>query len=157
MRMLCAGLNTLGVHEAVKKHAEVFRPIFVAPGEPTPLSTDTVEQTFKIGQLSEEGSNARVKELQVIGHWRDLLQDIEEELSTLKFEDILVFSTGGDAVPAIGFVPEPTLAFATDGTRFPRGKTCANVLELPIVHDTYHKFKEEMEFGILNSTGFGMA
>ena len=80
-----------------------------------------------------------------------------DQQSTLQFVDILIFATGGDTVPAIGFQPEPSLTFATDDTMFPRGKTCGNTLELPLIHQTYATFKEQMEFGILNSIGFGMA
>ena len=79
MYRLCAGLNTLGVLDAVKNHRHVFRPIFVAPEEAKALCADTVNAIFKIRELGEEGSNARVKQLQVIGYWRDLLEDIEGE------------------------------------------------------------------------------
>ena len=78
-------------------------------------------------------------------------------MSSLTFKDILVFSTGSDAVPAVGFQPQPSVSFAADDSKYPRGKTCGNELELPVINKTYSDFKENMEFGILNSSGFGMA
>ena len=74
---LCAGMDTLGVLGAVKQHPAVFRALFTAPKEAMAFTGENVEAIFKVGELGTEGSNARVRQLEVIGFWRDLLQDIE--------------------------------------------------------------------------------
>ncbi|MBN3289473.1 G2E3 ligase, partial [Polypterus senegalus] len=69
-------------------------------------------------------------------------------------EDILVFSTGVSSIPPIGFHPKPTINFLHNESPYPIAQTCTNSLSIPI-HKTYDKFKYHMNFGILNSTGFG--
>lgn len=67
--------------------------------------------------------------------------------------DILVFFTGLDSVPALGFSPKPSLEFITH-SRFPLANTCENILHIP-VHAVYTAFKSDMDFAIRNSPGFG--
>ena len=54
--------------------------------------------------------------------------------------DLLIFATGLDVVPTLGFEPKPSLGFrypddvrddATAG--YPVANTCANILRLPVV------------------------
>uniref|UniRef100_A0A3B4H4I7 HECT domain-containing protein n=1 Tax=Pundamilia nyererei TaxID=303518 RepID=A0A3B4H4I7_9CICH len=83
--------------------------------------------------------------------WSNVFQD---ECRTLFFylivendvslEDILVFCTGCDSIPALGFSPKPILEFVTN-CRFPVANTCENILRIP-VHAVYTTFKSDMDF-----------
>lgn len=75
-------------------------------------------------------------------------------------EDILFFATGCREIPPIGFEVEPSLEFqhscGSEGGRYPKANTCACSIQLPVVHNSFTHFKENMEFGIANGGGFGM-
>ena len=77
----------------------------------------------------------------------------------LRFADILMFATGADAIPPCGFDPSPTLEFlpSSPSAMYPTANTCSNVLCILIIHDEYEKFKETIEFAMLNAVGFGQA
>ncbi|ROL55216.1 G2/M phase-specific E3 ubiquitin-protein ligase [Anabarilius grahami] len=79
---------------------------------------------------------------------------LEEEGPT-KLKDILTFATGSNVVPPIGFSPQPSLEFLHNEGKYPVANTCINCLRLPI-HKSYEDFKNNMDFGIQNTQGFGM-
>uniref|UniRef100_A0A8C6WQ02 HECT domain-containing protein n=1 Tax=Neogobius melanostomus TaxID=47308 RepID=A0A8C6WQ02_9GOBI len=100
---------------------------------------------------SEEGSNARVLESQVVAFWRDYLQDAEGVRS---LPDTFVHSyLQFNVIPPMGLTPAPTIEFQMG--KYPIANTCANCLRLPI-HHRYEDFKMNMDFGIQNTQGFGM-
>ncbi|KAM4528196.1 G2/M phase-specific E3 ubiquitin-protein ligase [Odontesthes bonariensis] len=150
------GLKTLGVLEQIQKHPESFLPVMCYI--PKPLTADQLDRLFHI-RWSEEGSNKKRVEETVVAFWRDYLQDIEEEDGSKKLGDILAFATGSDAVPPIGFSPQPSLEFlhpSGGAEKFPVANTCISCLRLPI-YSTYSGFKSNMDFAIRNTQGFGMA
>lgn len=72
-------------------------------------------------------------------------------------EQILVFASGADRVPALGFSPHPTLNFIHDaGRKYPEANTCLVNLKLPI-HDTYRQFAKFMCDGIIHAPTSGLA
>uniref|UniRef100_A0A9J7YVV2 HECT domain-containing protein n=1 Tax=Cyprinus carpio carpio TaxID=630221 RepID=A0A9J7YVV2_CYPCA len=75
--------------------------------------------------------------------------------NNVSLEDVLVFFTGCDSIPALGFSPKPSLEFITC-SRFPVANTCENILRIP-VHAVYTSFRSDMDFAIRNSPGFGRA
>ena len=77
----------------------------------------------------------------------------KEKSPTLK--DVMVFLTGCDSTPPLGFGDvTPTVGF-TDDNVLPRVSTCALTLTLPRNFPTnFDKFKEKMNFSILGSQGF---
>jgi hypothetical protein len=92
---------------------------------------------------------------------------LTEGFSSISLDKLLVFITGADCVPPLGFDPLPHIAYlhdatlSTDGSttymsRYPIASTCANTLYLPIV-DSYDVFKTSLEDGVLMAPGFGRA
>ena len=83
----------------------------------------------------------------------------QDRLSTL-----LVFVTGLDEIPALGFEPTPSVTFghaedlsATDLTsQFPVANTCSHQLRLPVLA-TYDEFANNMTAAIEMSTTFTLA
>uniref|UniRef100_A0AAX7W3L7 HECT domain-containing protein n=1 Tax=Astatotilapia calliptera TaxID=8154 RepID=A0AAX7W3L7_ASTCA len=104
--------------------------------------------------LQMKWSNAFQDECRTLAFWQDYLQEAEFE-NDVSLEDILVFCTGCDSIPALGFSPKPSLEFVTN-CRFPVANTCENILRIP-VHAVYTTFKSDMDFAIRNSPGFGRA
>lgn len=155
---LKAGLETLGVLATMQSYPDTFKNCLVFSEEK--LTAGLVEDLFKPG-LSPGGSNRRVTEERIIGYWMDFLQDAEEGSTVVTLEDVLIFATGTNRIPPLGLLPSPNLSFLhkdeEDGqSKFPIANTCANQLKLPI-HPSYDLFKENVEFGILNSPNFGRA
>ncbi|MGH0176643.1 UNVERIFIED_CONTAM: hypothetical protein FKN15_073409 [Acipenser sinensis] len=72
----------------------------------------------------------------------------------VSLETILVFATAADAVPPMGFVPEPSIEFLHSQGQlqeiFPQGETSFNSLKLPIVQ-TYEEFRRNMDYAICYS------
>ena len=72
----------------------------------------------------------------------------------LKLEDVLSFATCVKAVPAIGLVPSPALAFHNTSP-LPLANTCSNILTLSLKSKSYVDFQLEFVYGIMNAIGFG--
>ncbi|XP_016521610.1 G2/M phase-specific E3 ubiquitin-protein ligase-like [Poecilia formosa] len=151
------GLKTLGVLGAVKQHPDSFRKWFCH--EPQPLTADVMDQLFT-PRLSPKGSNKRRLEEDVIPLWRDYLQDAEDEEGSSKLQNILVFATGASEIPPIGFSPGPSIEFLHGSSeeshtkKLPMANTCINCLKLPVL-TCYEVFKENMDFALANTQGFG--
>ncbi|XP_060759564.1 G2/M phase-specific E3 ubiquitin-protein ligase-like isoform X2 [Neoarius graeffei] len=145
------GLMSLGVLDALQRHPLQMKCLFVKAEKR--LTAAEIENLFRIIQ-SERGSNGFEEECRTLVFWQDYLQDAEFE-NNVPLEDILVFLTGCDSVPALGFSPKPSLEFITH-SRFPQANTCGNILRIP-VHSEYTAFKSDMDFAICNSPGFGRA
>lgn len=67
-------------------------------------------------------------------------------------KDFLVFCTGSDCVPPLGFVKSPELRFLKKEAVLPTASTCDMILRLPICFDTYSMFKDKMIEALLSST-----
>ena len=62
--------------------------------------------------FSDDGSNQRDKEEKTIYCFELFLQDLEEDLiPDLSLEDLLIFITGADAIPSLGFDDPIVISF----------------------------------------------
>ncbi|XP_063794594.1 uncharacterized protein LOC134949797 [Pseudophryne corroboree] len=145
------GLKTLGVLDAMNAHPDLFKKAFIWKKDV--MTSDVVSHLFKIS-YSPVGSNARIREERIICYWRDFILDCEERECRTKLQDILLFVTGVNHIPPIGLDPQPSIEFIDGSSNYPEANTCGNVLRLPFSKG-YKEFKENLEFGILNSPGFG--
>lgn len=69
-------------------------------------------------------------------------------------EDVLIYATSADVVPAIGFSPNPTLSFLNPldpAGAFPKSQPSSNHLVLPVV-PSYQVFKKNMEYAVCQLT-----
>ncbi|KAK5646175.1 hypothetical protein RI129_004639 [Pyrocoelia pectoralis] len=149
------GLETCNVYHNVRTQSDMFKSAFC--DTKINITARFLEEIFKI-RYSEIGSNARNTENRIISYFRDYILDCEGEPSTINLEDILVFATGADCVPPLGFPVTPEITFLHDSpSRFPIANTCALQFQLPIIHKDYNIFKSDMDFGIGNCKHFGMA
>ena len=72
-------------------------------------------------------------------------------------EEILVFFTGADKIPPLGFEKLPRLLFLEGCPEkiLPTASTCAIELRIPTYHSDFDSFKSFMILGIQNHDGFG--
>ncbi|XP_033114318.1 uncharacterized protein LOC117114736 [Anneissia japonica] len=121
----------------------------------------TVDEFKSIYQycFSEEGSNNRAKEDSTIYSFELFLQDLEEnEAGGLLLKDILIFITGCEYIPPLGFVqPIRILFYSSEGNtmRRPWSSTCALTLSLPGGIDEPSYFKSLMTESLTDCHGFG--
>ena len=73
-------------------------------------------------------------------------------MATLRLDDVLIFLTGADRVPPMGFGKSPQIPYS-------KFNTCAPSLTLMIIHDTpeiYINFVEHMAERINQQQEFGV-
>lgn len=71
-------------------------------------------------------------------------------------KDILVFTSGSDRIPPIGFAKDPSVTFLHSKSSYlPTASTCDIQLRLPTIHKEYDQFKEYFMLGIKGHDGFG--
>ena len=158
------GLKTCDLLTLIRQHPAAFKPVFQFSNT---LSAEVLDEMF-LPQLSPMGSNKRVLEEALVFNFSQLLEDIEkghvkEEVDNqeviIKLQDILMFVTGAECIPAIGFSPQPTIEFqhGFGVNRKLSANTCGNVLKLPVCEkmSSCKEFKAEFIFCMLNSPGFG--
>ncbi|XP_049334037.1 G2/M phase-specific E3 ubiquitin-protein ligase-like isoform X2 [Astyanax mexicanus] len=152
------GLTTLGVLQMVTSHPQAFEKVFLY--DPAPLKASDIVELFHARCRSLPASNRRRLEARTIAFWKDWLLEVEGGLAhPITLEHVLIFATGLQRIPAVGFPMQPELAFLhpDDGlARFPKANTCSLVLHLP-VGQTYTEFKNNMELGLGCASQFGEA
>ncbi|XP_030644233.1 G2/M phase-specific E3 ubiquitin-protein ligase [Chanos chanos] len=140
------GLRTLGVFEHVQACPEAFFPVFCEPQES--LTAQCVARLFAAQHSEEE--ELKAKEITTIAFWEQYLQECEEGMCATSLDDVLIFATAADAVPAVGFNPTPTLHFlhpAESSSAVPRSQPDANCLSLPVL-PAYEIFKKHVEYAV---------
>lgn len=79
--------------------------------------------------------------------------DVKGEKFRVCLDDVMIFTTGVQSEPPLGFQHKPSIKFCSG--RFPRANTCINCLFLPTALTTYDDFLYAMCFAILNAGGYG--
>ncbi len=71
-------------------------------------------------------------------------------------EDILIFFSGAEKVPPLGFNTQPVLAFLHGPQdTLPTASTCTLTLCLPTMHRQYPEFRNALIHALLGHGGFG--
>ena len=72
-------------------------------------------------------------------------------------EEVLIFFTGADAVPPLGFDKQPTVCFMhNSNSKCSTSSTCELVLRLPTRHgNNYASFRDAMKMSLQDNDGFG--
>ena len=70
-----AGLNCLGLIDEMKICPQGFKKLFMY--EDSPLTATQLLNVFDDIQLSEDGSNTRLRENDILCYWRDYIYDKE--------------------------------------------------------------------------------
>ncbi|XP_052008021.1 G2/M phase-specific E3 ubiquitin-protein ligase-like [Xyrauchen texanus] len=156
VQQFIAGMNSCGqMWEMVAMNWREFLPLFTNAQEK--LSRNDIRNLFTIS-WSPQGSNHREQEEETVFHWECWLMSIQEEDMDISFEDLLVFVTGADSVPPLGFPHKCQLDFYNqeDGScRIPYSSTCSLCLFLPRGVTEEEEFKRLMFLALKGSLGFG--
>ncbi|KAK9976744.1 hypothetical protein ABG768_021947 [Culter alburnus] len=154
LQQFAEGLSTLGVLNMMRIHPSTFKMAFCFSDKI--LKATDLMILFQ-AELSPPGSNRWRLEKKVEGFWRDFLLDVEDGVFEITLDQLLVFASGADRIPALGFFPQPTLSFIHEtGRKYPEANTCLVKLKLPI-HNTYEVFTKYMCEGIVQAPTFGLA
>ncbi|CAB1329518.1 unnamed protein product [Coregonus sp. 'balchen'] len=95
------GLNSFGLLEALGKHPDSFRALFVEIIKP-PTARDL--RNLFIVTYSIPGGNRRWLENDTICHWFNWLAEVQDgECPSLTVAMVLEFATGATVVPPLGF------------------------------------------------------
>ncbi|XP_076834294.1 G2/M phase-specific E3 ubiquitin-protein ligase [Brachyhypopomus gauderio] len=140
------GLRTLGVFEQVQACAGGFSRVFCGPVER--MTAESIFSLFTVWFSEEEEHKA--KEDMTLAFWKQYLHECEDGRCAASLEDILVFATAADVVPAIGFNPPPSLSFLSPldpSCAFPQSQPEANHLVLPVL-PCYELFKKHLEYAV---------
>ena len=69
---------------------------------------------------------------------------------------VMIFFSGSDRIPPMGFDRHPTLHFIHDDERkLPTSSTCDLQMRIPTCHPDYDEFKKYMVLGLIGNDGFG--
>ncbi|KAM9433646.1 G2/M phase-specific E3 ubiquitin-protein ligase isoform 1-T1 [Salvelinus alpinus] len=146
----CEGLKTLGVFDQVQMFPGAFVSLFCS--SPDKLTAETMSALFTVKFSEQEETTG--KESAVVTFWRHYLVECEVGRCATSLEDVLIYATSADVVPAIGFSPNPTVSFLNPldpAGAFPKSQPSSNHLVLPVV-PSYQVFKKNMEYAVCQLT-----
>ncbi|XP_035807701.2 G2/M phase-specific E3 ubiquitin-protein ligase-like [Amphiprion ocellaris] len=150
------GMNVFGkLWNLVKKNWIAFLPLFTNMQEP--LSKEAFKAILTYN-YSSRGTNHRKAEEDTIYSWEMVLNMIEDKMTDMRFEDLLVFITGADEVPALGFRSKLCIDFyeQAEGMRcLPYASTCMKCLYLPRGVTQEEELHQMLYQAIGESLGFG--
>ena len=80
-----------------------------------------------------------------------------EKTVTLRLEDVLIFVTGSDSIPPMGFEYIPEITFLhKPSSHLPTSNTCSPTLHLPVLDSqSYHTFRGAMIEALVGGVMFG--
>ncbi|CAH0556962.1 unnamed protein product [Brassicogethes aeneus] len=119
------GLSTGNILTLFKSYPNIFKEFLC--GDQGPITANTFEQMYEI-DFSEVGSSKRQIENRIITFWRDYVLDAEEGDNEISTQEILVFCTGADEIPPLGFDLKPTIKFLHDQSIYPTANTSGSLL-----------------------------
>lgn len=151
------GMDTIGNFGfIVKENQSVFDAILSSKHDK--LTLGAFSSLHELDR-SEKGSNNRSREDSTIYCFELFLKDLEEgEADGLTLEDLLVFITGADSVPPLGFqqlISVQFYDFTGNVHRGPWSSTCALTLHLPRGVEDPQEFNKLMKESLLECHGFG--
>ncbi|XP_019859560.1 PREDICTED: uncharacterized protein LOC109587781 [Amphimedon queenslandica] len=149
------GLRSLGVLSIIEENKNIMKPFFMYYPDNC-ITADKLKDLLR-AHFAEKGTNTRKLQEEAYSYFIRLLDECKDSPvapNDLSIQDVLVFFTGSDVIPPLGFTPRPSLYF-DEFIAYPFASTCALSLTLPIKYEEYSKFKEKMVYGFKNHGGFG--
>ncbi|KAB0803118.1 hypothetical protein PPYR_00088 [Photinus pyralis] len=159
------GLKTCNVYEYLTKYPHLFKRYMC--NDIIAITAEDLDNLFEVS-YSAIGSNTRKVENKVITYFRDFLLDCEgnnsQDISStcshgkVSVTDVMVFATGADHIPPLGFRTKPQIEFLHgDSSIYPKANTCSLTLQLPVAHTKYEEFTNALNFSIANCNSFGFS
>ncbi|KAM4547894.1 uncharacterized protein PAE49_016380 [Odontesthes bonariensis] len=108
------GLNSCGgLWDLVKSEWEMFLPVMTSTKQ-QPLTLEEFKQLFTVC-YSHADSELRAAEEATASHWETVLTLVSDGQTDFSFEDLLIFVTGADRLPPLGFRKLISLRFYSQG------------------------------------------
>ena len=171
IQQLCTGLNSNGILDTLKKHPLEAMKEFIY--DPNTLTPDLIRDLYEI-EYSQEGTDERTKEQDIVYQWENFLDEInceqnpdvtffpiEEENKIIKMslEEVLKFLTGSKYIPMKSYKKNiGKIAFRHEN---PEGRristsTCMFSMIIP-VNERYigGQFSMSITKDIIESPGYG--
>ncbi|XP_047444104.1 uncharacterized protein LOC125009904 [Mugil cephalus] len=129
------GLNSCGgLWDIIRSHWETFVPVITSTQQQL-LTLEKFKRLFVVC-FSRLDSQLRPAEEATAEHWGTVLSLVGDGQTDFSFEDLLVFITGADHLPPLGFPRLISLHFysqdvTTSEVRLPYASTCSLELFLP--------------------------
>ncbi|XP_065900336.1 G2/M phase-specific E3 ubiquitin-protein ligase-like isoform X1 [Dysidea avara] len=139
------GLHCSGVMHYVKHYPEIMEPLFCKPK--IPLTAVMLKGMFSTS-FSEDSNPLRATEEQSYIYFVDFLDRCEAGEGICKLEEVLIFCTGADCVPPLGFNKKIDLVFLGSQQYLPTASTCLLILRIPTCYQDADLFNEKMEMGL---------
>ncbi|XP_019857667.1 PREDICTED: G2/M phase-specific E3 ubiquitin-protein ligase-like [Amphimedon queenslandica] len=146
------GLESLNIHSYMVKFPAIMKTLFVKENEK--LTAEYVKGLIKV-KFSDKESLLRQKEEATYMHFVDFLDECEEGSIDVTLDDVLIFLTGSDREPPLGFSRTPEVTFLHDASRtMALASTCTLELKLPTCHNEYSSFCSSMKWSFKGHGGF---
>lgn len=152
------GLNSIGEFgDIVMNNTGVFN-VVLSKNNNEKLSFLSIKKLYRVN-YSEDGSNDRENERKTMYCFQVFLQDLEDnEVEDLSLQDLLIFVTGADSIPPLGFDNLITIDFydpQDQVKRLPWSSTCSLSLYLPRAFEDTQEFNNLMTMALINGVGLG--
>nr|XP_022338895.1 uncharacterized protein LOC111134287 [Crassostrea virginica] len=148
------GLNSLEFYTLMKSNSEEMRELFLHTFSSSMITMQKLKEITYIN-YSEDGSNDKKKEEDTVYAFELFLQDCSEDTSEINLNQLLVFWTGADTIPPLGFHKKLEI-FVEDPALLPVAHTCDLSLELSR-GETPEEFHRKMELAITCGGEFHLA
>lgn len=157
IQQLKEGMNTIGKFgDLVFGNVSLFSAVL---GNKTDNLTYSTFKRNYIINFSESGSNKRNEEDKTMYSFEVFTQDLhDKQVQEFTLEDLLVFVTGADRIPPLGFESPIKIEFFDAMEcpgRLPWSSTCSPALFLPRGKEDPEELKEMMKQVLSNCHGFG--
>jgi len=140
------GLELVGLLRYMREHPSALKSLFCF--EPRPLAVQSFRQLLKIN-FTEPGSNesnsAREGEEATILWWEEFLDKLEASDPHGLLPQLLIFISGADNIPPLGFdrvIEIDFFNYKTGVRRFPTSSTCGLGITLPRGMPSYEEFED---------------
>ena len=153
------GMNEIGEFGNLVRANESVFSSFLSSKQKN-LNLEDFKTTYNV-RYSESGSNDKTKEDSTMYCFQLFLQDLEDEdgeVDELTLEDLLIFISGSDYIPPLGFEHAIEILFHDfkgNTKRRPWASTCALTLNLPRGIEDPDYFKSFMKQSLVEGHGFG--
>uniref|UniRef100_A0A8C7YAX9 HECT domain-containing protein n=1 Tax=Oryzias sinensis TaxID=183150 RepID=A0A8C7YAX9_9TELE len=128
------GVNSCGgLWELIKAHWEMFLPVMTSTRQQQPLTLEEFMKLFNVS-FNHSDPEQRAAEEATFSHWETVLNLVRDGLTDFSFEDLLIFITGTDHLPPLGFPKLISLQFYSLDTadiRLPHSSLASLELFLP--------------------------
>jgi hypothetical protein len=150
MDQFLMGLETLGIHQAIKDMPDTLKCFFVTDVD----NMITADKFKELCQVNFNSTNDKSLAERSWNFFSQFLDKCESGAIPCKVCDVLCFFTATHNVPPIGFEYRPTIVFKNQ--TLATANTCSLKLTLPLQHSELTSFHDAILLSVKGHDGFGL-